>query len=78
MRTHKFGNIIWYIWKYLPERFPQISIEIAVFKPGLFDCILIIHNVLPIQPVRAVHEPPLPPTHKSPHPRIACLVTKLL
>ena len=51
MQCNDFGKIVWTIWKSLPSRYPQISIESAVVMPNHF------HGIIEI--VGEVHEPPL-------------------
>jgi len=53
MHCNPFGAILWEVWKSLPTRYPQISIDTAIVMPDHFHGIIIIH------PAREVHEPPL-------------------
>lgn len=44
MVTNQFGSIVWEVWKGLPKRYPQISIDTAIVMPNHFHGIVIIHE----------------------------------
>lgn len=44
MRCSHFGDILWKIWRSLPERFPQIDVDTAIVMPDHFHGIIIIHE----------------------------------
>ena len=44
MVTNSFGGIVWEVWKTLPKRFPQISIDTAIVMPNHFHGIIVIHE----------------------------------
>jgi len=58
MHCNKFGLIVWEIWKNLPIRYPEISIDSAIVMPNHF------HGILEI--IGEVREPPL---QSHPQPR---------
>ena len=55
MRQNDAGKIVWEIWKSLPGRYPNISLDEAVVMPNHFHGIVIIEE----NPVGAIHELPL-------------------
>jgi len=72
MRCNNFGFIIWKIWKTLPLRYPEISIDSAIVMPDHFHGIIIINTM-----VGEVHEPPLPNQPLlQPHPQ-PCRITTI-
>jgi REP element-mobilizing transposase RayT len=44
MVTNPSGEIVWQVWRVLPKRFPQISIDAAIVMPNHFHGIVIIHE----------------------------------
>ena len=44
MVTNQFGLIVWEVWKDLPKRYPQISIDTAIVMPDHFHGIVIIRK----------------------------------
>jgi len=46
MVTNQFGDIVWNVWRALPERFPQISIDTAIVMPDHFHGIVVVHEAL--------------------------------
>jgi len=56
MILNQLGNIVWEVWKTLPERYANVSIDVAVVMPDHFHGIVIIHE---IDPVGEIHEFPL-------------------
>lgn len=76
-----YSRIVWEIWRSIPDRYPQISIDAAIVMPDHFHGIIIIHEQPTLNIVGAVHEPPLhnndgsfidagnePPLQESPQP----------
>ena len=67
MQCNEFGLVVWYTWKSLSVRFPQISISSAIVMPNHFHGIIEINGL-----VGEVHEPLLPiqpPQQSHPQPR---------
>ena len=52
-----YSRIVWEIWRSIPDRYPQISIDAAIVMPNHFHGIIIIHEEK--SPVGAIHELPL-------------------
>lgn len=53
MKCNPFGSIVWRVWKSLPIRYPNISIDAAIVMPDHFHGIIVIHD--PPYSVGAVH-----------------------
>jgi putative transposase len=63
VRLNDMGKIVWEVWRSLPIRYPNISLDEAVVMPNHFHGIVIIEEkpvaAIQSEPVAAIHELPL-------------------
>ena len=57
------GSLVWDVWRSLPRRYLDISIDAAVVMPDHFHGLIVVHDsvgaIYPDHPVGAIHESPL-------------------